>query len=162
MPSWHCPHKEMRRGRWYSSWPPIRTSPAQNNSQVGGFHWKKRRFSQRLIQGVLYKIRGVDTDIFNPEFTVTNLSGLTCKSGQVCYCKIQGWKSVSTPLILSRTPWLINTIFRPQSPASPWAGAWPELTESPGKSWWQLRRWVQYWCWQVRLQNFNDKSISIY
>ena len=41
------------------------------------------------------------TLIFNPE----NLSGLTCKSGQVCCCKIQGWKLVSTPLILYRTPW---------------------------------------------------------
>ena len=52
----------------------------------------------------IYKIResyiklGEWTLIFSTlNFTVANLSGLTCESGQVCYCKIQVWKSVSTP-----------------------------------------------------------------
>ena len=63
------------------------------------------RFSQnpkflrhKFVHMPIFKI---DLSLRNPILG----ESLTCKSEQVCYCKIQGWKSVSTPLILSRTPW---------------------------------------------------------
>ena len=56
-----------------------------------------------LYQGILYNIRGVDTDFS------TTLSGLTCESGQVCYCYNPGLKiSVHSPKFYLGLPGYIH------------------------------------------------------